>query len=82
MNARAAVAVIVLLLGVVCGISGYNRMQPTAAEKVLGFAANLTGQQVPPELRRDRSDAYLLLGAGVALFATGVGMLVYKERAA
>lgn len=80
MNGRVTVGVALLLLGVGFGVTGYERAQPTTGEKVLAFAANFAGQQVPAALQRDKTDAYILMAAGAALFAAGVGVLARQQR--
>jgi hypothetical protein len=81
MNRQAIVGLVLLLLGIVFGVTGYERMRPTGLEKTLEFAASISGQQVPTGLRRDKSDAYLTLAAGVGLSAAGVWLLMRRSRA-
>lgn len=81
MNRNSIAGVFLLLVGVAFGIAGYERAQPTGVEKTLEFAASVSGRQVPSALRRDKSDAYLMVLAGAALFAAGVGLLVRRPSA-
>ncbi len=75
MNGRIIAGVLLLLIGVGLGVSGYERMQPTMGDKATEFMANISGQKVPASLQRDKTDAYILLAAGAGLFAIGVGVL-------
>ena len=81
MNRHAVVGLVLLLLGIVFGVTGYERMQPTGLDKTLEFAATFSGQQVPSGLKRDKTDAYLTLAAGIGLSVAGVWLLMRRSPA-
>ncbi len=68
--------VIFIVIGLGICIIGYNKTQPTGAEKAHLLIEQLSGHPVPAEFKSDRTEGYLFMGGGGIIFLIGTGLIL------
>lgn len=72
----------IILIGVGLGLAGfgYNKMQPSKAEKTVGFIKELTeditGEKIPDLPRRNTTEPTIMMIFGGISFLAGLGLIV------
>jgi hypothetical protein len=76
------VGFILVFIGLILGIVGYNKTQPTGAEEVIGFLERASGQKAPVELQTPKTEGHLMLVGGGATLVVGLGLILKSRTAA
>jgi hypothetical protein len=76
------VGFILVFIGLIIGILGYNKTQPSGAEQVIGFLERASGQKAPVELQAPKTEGYLMLVGGGVTLVVGLGLILRSRTAA
>lgn len=75
--------IILVILGSVLLYSGYQKLQPTKADKTLGyfkdFAEGLSGEKIKGFPKKDNTESIILILLGCISFIAGL-MMILKSR--
>jgi hypothetical protein len=75
------VGCILVVLGVILSSVGYDKIQPTAVERVVTFVEKISGQNAPDSLHSSKTGGYLLLLFGGVSAIAGLGMILRSRTA-
>ncbi len=70
------VGCILVVLGFILSIVGYDKIQATPLENVVTFVERVSGKKAPDELRSSKTNGYILLLFGGASVVTGLGFIL------
>jgi len=70
---------ILVVLGLVLCVVGYQKTQPTAADAAVGFLEQVSQQRAPRGLKTDKTPGYLLMGAGGVAVAGGIALVLFSR---
>jgi hypothetical protein len=67
---------VLVLLGMGLILFGYDQAQPTGGERVVSFLEEISGEAAPPELKPDKTMAYVSMGGGAIAVCAGLLFIV------
>jgi len=78
MKNNVVIAVVLIIIGTVLVINGYNKNQPNLADQAVSFVEEFTGKQAPESIKRDKSEGYFFMIGGSIVCLFGLFIVLKK----